>query len=126
MWNKPLPGSDAVGTGSIKPTPIPPELDGLYKTFFSAALATSRPLHRLLDVLVAAWEPLTEEELAAASGLDAEDNLPEASQSLSAYLRARRRSRRMRNIFLYPQSLVDWLTHPDRRQSFIGRPQTRP
>ena len=34
MRNKPLPGADAVGTGSINSTPIPPELDGLYKTFF--------------------------------------------------------------------------------------------
>ena len=83
----------------------------------------SRRLRRqlsLLEVLVAAWEPLTEEVLAAASGLDAKDKLPEALQSLSGYLAPQpRRSRRMRNIFSSP-SIAGGLAHASREaQSFI-------
>ena len=72
----------------------------------------------MLEVVVAAAEPLTAAELAAATGLDPEDELPaRCCDRLAAYL-----PDRDGRYALYHKSLADWLTDPDdpRAASFVS------
>jgi len=68
------------------------------------------PARRVLEVDVAAAEPLTELQVAAATGLNSEEALPRALRSLAAFVPGRDG-----RYEPYHKSLVDWLTHPDRR-----------
>jgi WD40 repeat protein len=89
---------------------LPAGLPGLYRSFFErhfpddASYAAAR---RLLEVVVAAAEPLTAGELAATSGLDPDYELPRELGRLAPYLP----ERDGRHVF-YHRSLADWLTDP--------------
>ena len=102
---------------------LPPGLDGLYLDFFrrlfgregtaegEAAYARARPL---LQVLTAAIEPLSRAELAAASGLDAEEELPRLLRRLAQLHVRRDRPNGEETIAFYHKSIADWLvSNPD-------------
>lgn len=92
---------------------LPPGLVGLYLDFFRRRFpdeAAFEGPRRVLQVVVAAAEPLGEAELAGATGLDVEDALPRALRELSAFLPAREG-----RYALYHKSIADWLTDPENR-----------
>jgi WD40 repeat protein len=92
---------------------LPPGLDPLYSFIFEREFPDAerfQPVRSLLESMTAAREPLTEEELAAASGLDVEDELPRLLRQLAVYLPCREG-----RYALYHKSLCDWLTDPKRR-----------
>jgi WD40 repeat protein len=92
---------------------LPPGLNALYLRQFERIFPDEPrfdPARRVLEVVVAAAEPLTEAQLAGASGLDIEAALPRVLRVLAAYV-----PRRDGRYELYHKSLADWLTHPDRR-----------
>ncbi len=102
---------------------LPPGLDGLYLDFFrrlfgregtaegEAAYARARPL---LQALTAAIEPLSRAELAAASGLDAEEELPRLLRRLAQLHVRRDRPNGEETIAFYHKSIADWLvSNPD-------------
>jgi tetratricopeptide (TPR) repeat protein len=68
----------------------------------------------VLAVVVAAQEPLTDKQIACASGLDVENELPGVLRYLSAYLpeRAGRHA-------LYHKSIGEWLTDPYRAGAYF-------
>jgi WD40 repeat protein len=97
---------------------LPPGLFGLYRVFFERRYPdepTFMPARTLLDVVAAAAEPLTKDQLLRASGLDAETAFPSAWQSLSAYLTPEPKPTDQATYSFFHKSLEDWLTHPDRR-----------
>lgn len=96
---------------------LPPGLEGLYLKYFERVFRGTREVgfesrygaaHALLQVMVAAREPLTSGELAAASGLDAEEELPKWLRRLRQFLRLRLRDGE-ETIALYHKSVADWL-----------------
>lgn len=92
---------------------LPPGLSGLYLSFFQRHFPGREDYveaRLILEVVVAAQEPLTEEELARASGLDLDEDLPRVLRRLSSYL-----PRRDGRYTLYHTSLADWLTEEDQR-----------
>ena len=92
---------------------LPPGLGGLYEIFLSRRFpdeATFAPAKQLLQVVVAAQEPLDEGLLAAATGLDPEEDLPKLLNRLSAYL-----PQREGKYSVFHTSLADWLTAPESR-----------
>jgi WD40 repeat protein len=97
---------------------LPPGLAGLYELRFARQFpdaqrfATAR---QVLDVVVAAREPLTRGQIAAATGLDEEEELPAVLKRLSAYVPARAAHGDERRYAAYHKSLVDWLADPERR-----------
>jgi WD40 repeat protein len=87
---------------------LPPGLNGLYLDFFQRRFpdaASYEAPKRVLQVVVAAAEPLSEAVLARATGLDPEVALPATLRSLSAFLQSRDG-----RFVLYHKSLADWLT----------------
>ena len=71
---------------------LPPGLEGLYVQRFHAQFPDAERFaacRRVLDVIVAAREPLAKDELARATGLDPEEELPAVLKRLSAYVPAR-------------------------------------
>lgn len=97
---------------------LPPGLYGLYFEFFkryfpdAASFELSR---RLLQVVVAAREPLTESQLAAAAGLDERSELASALRRLRVYLPPHEDQRSDTTYTLYHKSLGDWLTDDEQR-----------
>lgn len=92
---------------------LPPGLFGLYLRYFERHFrdeAAFAPVRLVLEVIVAAREPLTEEQLAQATGLDADAALPTALRQLSGYL-----SEREGHFAVFHKSFRDWLTHPESR-----------
>jgi WD40 repeat protein len=92
---------------------LPPGLNGLYLDFFQRRFpdkASYDAPQRVLQAVVGAAEPLTEADLAGATGLDPEYVLPETLKSLAAFLPAHDG-----RYFLYHKSLADWLTDPPNR-----------
>jgi hypothetical protein len=92
---------------------LPPGLNGLYLDFFERRFpdeASYEAPCRILQVVVAAAEPLTEGDLACATGLDTEDALPMILRNLAAFL-----PERDGRFVLYHKSLADWLTAPANR-----------
>ena len=76
-----------------------------------AAYARARPL---LQALTAAIEPLSRAELAAASGLDAEEELPRLLRRLAQLHVRRDRPNGEETIAFYHKSIADWLvSNPD-------------
>src|SRR5262249_61508566 len=68
---------------------LPPGLYGLYLGFFNRNFpdeASFAPVRSVLEVVVAARRPLSEERLARATGMDRETELPRVLRKLSAYL----------------------------------------
>jgi hypothetical protein len=94
---------------------LPPGLYGLYHGFCRRLFpdeASYRPVRTLLEVVVAAREPLDEQRLARAAGLDADDELPRILRQLAAYL-----PERDGRYAVYHKSFADWLTAPDQKGS---------
>jgi hypothetical protein len=97
---------------------LPPGLGGLYTLRFErqfpdgAAFGSAK---RLLDVVVAAREPLMEPQLAAATELDLEEELPVVLEQLSSYVPARLDAEGQPRYAIYHKSLDDWLTDRSRR-----------
>jgi len=92
---------------------LPPGLKGLYFDFFQRRFpdeARYDAPRQVLQVVVAAAEPLTEAELARATGLDTEEVLPGALRDLAAFL-----PERDGRFVLYHKSIADWLTDPENR-----------
>jgi tetratricopeptide (TPR) repeat protein len=99
---------------------LPPGLSGLYFRFFTRTFpdeASYTMVRNVLAVVVAAQEPLTDKQLACASGLDPEDELPRVLRRLSAYL-----PERAGHYALYHKSIGEWLTDPYRAgMYFVNR-----
>ena len=96
---------------------LPPGLEGLYMQRFDAQFPDAERFaacRRVLDVIVAAREPLAKDELARAAGMDAEKELLAALKQLSAYVPARSGGDGVSRYATYHKSLVDWLTDPER------------
>jgi WD40 repeat protein len=92
---------------------LPPGLNGLYLDFFQRRFpdkAAYEAPQRVLQVVVAAAEPLTEADLAGATGLDPENVLAATLRSLAVFLPARDG-----RFVLYHKSVADWLTDPASR-----------
>ena len=93
---------------------LPQGLTHLYEEFFarhfgrSPSTETYGPTRQVLEVVVAAQEPLHEHQLAAATGLDGDYELPALLRHLATFL-PERDGRRV----LYHKSMADWLTDPD-------------
>ncbi len=94
---------------------LPPGLEGLYLKFFERVFGGTREAgfelrydaaRPLLQVMVAAREPLTFDELAAASGIDAEEELHALLRRLRQFLRHGFRDSK---VTLYHKSFTDWL-----------------
>ena len=97
---------------------LPPGLSGLYQKFFERYFpddARYALAKRVLQVVVAAPEPLTEEQLAAATELDPEEQLPAVLRCLAVYLPKRIEPDGSARYAVFHQSLTDWLTGPDLR-----------
>lgn len=97
---------------------LPPGLYGLYQGFFERHFvdeARYAGARSALEVVVAACESLTEEQLAAATGLDRRRQLPAVLRTLSAYVPQREHEDGRARYAVYHKSLADWLTHPDLR-----------
>jgi WD40 repeat protein len=87
---------------------LPPGLTGLYLAFFERHFpdsASYAPARQVLEVVTAAHQPLTAPEIAAATDLDPDYELPALLDRLAAYLPDRDGHRT-----LYHKSLADWLT----------------
>jgi WD40 repeat protein len=100
---------------------LPPGLFGLYQDFFARHFPDETmyaPARRVLEIIVAAREQLTAEQLARATGLDANTDLARVLRRLDAYL-----PRRDGCYHVFHQSLTDWLTHDDLRGDlyFVNR-----
>jgi hypothetical protein len=67
-------------------------------------------VRQVLEAIVVARQPLTEEQLAAATGLDAETELARLLRRLDAFV-----PRRDGGYAVFHQSLTDWLTHEEMR-----------
>jgi WD40 repeat protein len=94
---------------------LPPGLYGLYLGFFNRHFpdeASFAPVRTVLEVVVAARRPLTEERIARATGMDRETELPRVLRKLSAYL-----PEHEGRYAVYHRSFADWLTAPDQRGS---------
>lgn len=92
---------------------LPGGLASLYEAFFDRLFpepAAFDPARRALEVIVAAREPLVRDQLAAASGLSAEDDLPRVLRVLAAFLPVSEG-----RVRVFHKSLSDWLTDPDGR-----------
>jgi hypothetical protein len=95
---------------------LPPGLTQQYRLFFgrrftdAASWPSARPL---FAALVAAQEPLPDDELAAATGLDAQKTLPQRLAALGAYVRTT--TEKIPRHAIFHQSLAEWLTGEDER-----------
>jgi len=98
---------------------LPRGLDGLYLDFFrrifgregtDAGEVAYKKAKPLLQILCAAAEPLSRAELAAASNLDPDEDLPRLLRQLAQLLSKRVRSNGEETIALYHKSVADWLT----------------
>ncbi|MEP7304863.1 MAG: HEAT repeat domain-containing protein [Acidobacteriota bacterium] len=97
---------------------LPPRLADLYVEFFERQFPDGAGFERartVLEVIVAAREPLTRELLAAATGLDANDLLPLAVDAVAAYVPRRMGADGIYRYSVFHKSLADWLTSVDRR-----------
>jgi hypothetical protein len=87
---------------------LPPGLSSQYNAFFDRHFpdrASYSQVRSVLEVMVAAQEPLEEDMLARASGLNPDEAFPAALRGLSGYL-----ARREQRYALFHKSFADWLT----------------
>lgn len=98
---------------------LPPGLDGIYLRFIERIFQRARPsdphlpydrARSLIEVMVAAREPMTVAELSLASELDAEVDLPHLLRKLSQFISRRQRDGSESTFAFYHKSLADWLT----------------
>jgi hypothetical protein len=95
---------------------LPPGLKQQYLWFFGRQFVDAgswTAVESLLEVLVAAQEPIGEPDLSAASGLEREVALPRALKSIGQYLRGGSEMPPMWDLF--HRSLIEWLTDAKRR-----------
>jgi WD40 repeat protein/serine/threonine protein kinase/endogenous inhibitor of DNA gyrase (YacG/DUF329 family) len=92
---------------------LPPGLSSLYEIFFRRLFPNPakdyNQTRRTLETIVAAREPLTREQIAAATGLDPEDELLGILSRLAPFVPAFEG-----RYSLFHKSLLDWLTGWDR------------
>jgi len=92
---------------------LPPGLFGLYEQYFNRHFGGDEARYAkaaaVLSVVVAAFDPLTRADLAAATGLDDEVELPRLLATLAAYLPARQDAHGETTYAVYHKSLPDWL-----------------
>ena len=107
---------DAVQAGQVsfaQLQALPPGLGSLYQLFFSRLFPGGAEEYAqaqvVLQVLVAAREPLSRDQLAQATGFDAEDELPIVLSRISAFV-----PQRDGRYSLFHRSLFEWLTGWDR------------
>ena len=109
---------------------LPRGLDGIYLDFFrrifgnentgtgEAAYQKAKPL---LQILCTALEPLTRAELAAASQLDPEEELPQLLRKLTQLLTRQMRATGEETLAFHHKSVPDWLTtHLDSNAFAVG------
>jgi hypothetical protein len=88
---------------------VPPGLGGMYKEFFDRLYVKAgvefRQTRDVLEVMVAAREPLQRTEIAHATGLDEDYDLPPILERLAPFLPVREQ-----RYSLFHKSLSDWLT----------------
>jgi WD40 repeat protein len=92
---------------------LPPGLCGLYLGFFLRHFPDEEsfaPARKVLEVVTAAQEPLSEDQIARSTGLNGEEELPRVLRRLSAYLPVRDG-----RCAIFHKSLADWLTDPGTR-----------
>ncbi|NQT15432.1 MAG: TIR domain-containing protein, partial [Planctomycetes bacterium] len=97
---------------------LPPGLDGLYRDFFRRHFpnpSSYETARRILEVTVAGQEPLPEDLLAAATELDAEEELPRSLRPLSAFMPKHAAVDGPARYAVFHRSLVDWLGGPEQR-----------
>jgi hypothetical protein len=86
---------------------LPPGLAGIYDAFFERLFpdaASYAPSRRVLEVVVAAGQPLTGEQIARTAGLEPDYELPRMLRLLASYL-----PERDGTYALYHRSLAEWL-----------------
>lgn len=96
---------------------LPRGLSDLYLVYFERNFpdeASFQAVRSLLEVIVAAAEPLTREQLANATGLEPKRELSGVLRRLSAYLRLQTDAEGVKRYTVYHKSLADWLTDSDR------------
>lgn len=97
---------------------LPPGLAGMYEQRFArqfpeeACFAVPK---RIFEVLSVAQEPLTEAELADATGLEPDEELAPALRKLESYLPRRLDAAGRERFTFFHKSLADWLTDSNRR-----------
>jgi len=109
---------DAVESGQLSFDHIenlPPGLSSLYEIFFRRLFPDPANdfdrSRKVLETVAAAREPLTREQIAAAIGLDPEEELPLILSRLASFVPASEG-----RYALFHKSLFDWLTGWDKRQ----------
>jgi WD40 repeat protein/serine/threonine protein kinase len=107
---------DAIASGQLSFDHIknlPPGLSSLYEIFFRRLFPNPAKdysqARRVLETIVAAREPLTREQIAAATSLDPEDELLRILSRLAPFVPAFEG-----RYSLFHKSLLDWLTGWDR------------
>lgn len=114
---------------------LPRGLDGIYLDFFrrifghenteagEAAYQRARPL---LRILCTALEPLTRAELADASQIDPEEELPQLLRKLTQLLTRQMRATGEETLTFHHKSVADWLTtHLDTNAFAVGPTEGR-
>lgn len=97
---------------------LPPGLFGIYQTFFERQFPTDETFsdpRKVLQLILAAKEPLAESLLASASGLDEDDELPIVLRRLAVFLRQRTDGDGIQRFSVFHKSLADWLSAPSLR-----------
>jgi tetratricopeptide (TPR) repeat protein len=97
---------------------LPPGLSGMYLNFFEQnfpSVESFEPLQRLLEIMVAAQEPLRVEQLALAAGLSLDEVLYQILNKLSVWLPLHKDQNGQDRYAFYHQSLADWLVSPSAR-----------
>ena len=109
---------DAVESGQLtfdQIEKLPPGLSSLYEIFFHRLFRDAgtdfSDSRRALETVAAAREPLTRDQIAAAAGLDAEEELPPILSRLASFVPAS-----AGRYAFFHKSLFDWLTGWDIRQ----------
>ena len=95
---------------------LPDGIRGLYQGFFEHCYPNETSYaeaKRVLQIVIAAREPLAEAQLARASGLDVEAGLPAVLKTLSVVLRERAEVEGPSRWAVFHKSLADWLTGPE-------------
>jgi WD40 repeat protein/serine/threonine protein kinase len=116
---------DAVETGQLgfeQIGTLPPGLGSLYELFFDRLFRDAgvdfQPSRQVLETVAAAGEPLTREQIAAVTDLDADGELLPILARLTSFVPANDR-----RYSFFHLSLVDWLTNWDTR---LDRPFAGP
>jgi WD40 repeat protein len=97
---------------------LSPSMSGRYLAFFERHFPEGEgfaAMRRLLDAMVAAVEPLRASQLAAVTGIDAEEELPRLGRDFRQYLKHQADWGGDPLYALYHKSLSDWLTADERR-----------